>query len=74
MHTETKKLSMVFSSASGNAVTITVDSPAADLNKEMVGNAMNDLTQLAIFVDKDNLPLTTSKSAKITTTAVEELF
>lgn len=74
MATENKKLSMTFGSAAGSEVTITVDYPAEDLAQETVSNAMEDLAQLGVFVDKENQPLTLSKSAKITTTTVQELF
>ena len=74
MANETKKLSMIFGADGGSDVTISVDNPVEDLNLETVNSAMEDITQLSIFVDKNNLPITSSKGAKITTTTVQELF
>jgi len=74
MANETKKLSMIFGTDGGSDVTISVNNPVEDLNLETVNSAMEDITQLSVFVDKNNLPITSSKGAKITTTTVQELF
>lgn len=74
MAKETKKLSMTFGADGGNDVTISVDNPVENIDLETVNNVMEDITQLSIFVDKNNLPITSRKGAKITTTTVEELF
>ena len=74
MANETKKLSMIFGADGGNDVTISVDNPVQNLDVETVNTVMEDITQLSIFVDKNNLPITSCKGAKITTTTVQELF